>query len=203
MAQQSYDADSVDFSDWDFAEEFTYSQTAALMAGVLPDLTDKRVKMPTPIHTRLADAAVKGLLAKQRNEPFPADAICDSGLLRKNAPGVLASVLDLALSVESRITRGEIVRWLGVTGLKSKYRFDRGAAQPVLSTEKLLSTRERDTLLTIIAALCKDAGYDYTKAAKTAGLIQSTAATMGVSIGETTIEGHLKKIPDALATRMK
>ena len=71
------------------------------------------------------------------------------------------------------------------------------------NTEKPLSNRERDTLLTIIAALCKDAGYDHTKAAKTAVLIQSTAATMGVSIGETTIEGHLKKISVALANRMK
>lgn len=69
--------------------------------------------------------------------------------------------------------------------------------------EKPLSTRERDTLLTIIAVLCKDAGYDYTKAAKTAGLIQSTAAGIGVSIGETTIENHLKKIPDALGTRTR
>ena len=65
------------------------------------------------------------------------------------------------------------------------------------------STRERRTLLTIIAALCNDAEYDYTKAAKTAGMIQSMADKMGVSIGETTIEGHLKKIPNALGTRMK
>jgi hypothetical protein len=69
--------------------------------------------------------------------------------------------------------------------------------------EKPLGTTERNTLLTIIAALCKEAKIDYTKPAKAAGLIQSTAALMQVSIGETTIEGHLKKIPDALATRMK
>jgi hypothetical protein len=69
--------------------------------------------------------------------------------------------------------------------------------------DRPLSNRERDTLLTIIAVLCKDAGYDFTRHAKTAGLIQSTAAMMGISIGESTIEGHLKKIPDALATRMK
>ena len=72
-----------------------------------------------------------------------------------------------------------------------------------VQAERPLANRERDTLLTIIAALCKDAGYDHTKHAKTAGLIQSTAAKMGIAIGETTIEGHLKKIPDALATRMK
>jgi len=69
--------------------------------------------------------------------------------------------------------------------------------------EKPLANRERDTLLAIIATLCKDAGYDYKKPAKTAGIIQSSAAEMGVAIGETTIEGHLKKIPEALEVRMK
>ena len=69
--------------------------------------------------------------------------------------------------------------------------------------EKPLSLKERNTLLTIIAALCKEAKLDHTKPAKTAGLIQSTALSMGLSIGETTIEGHLKKIPRALESRMK
>jgi hypothetical protein len=87
----------------------------------------------------------------------------------------------------------EVARYEAKYGNESEYQ------RPV----KPLATRERDTLLTIIAALCKDAGYDYTKAAKTARLIQSTAAKMGGSIGETTIEGHLKKIPDALGTRIK
>lgn len=71
------------------------------------------------------------------------------------------------------------------------------------ATEKPLGTTERNTLLTIIAALCKEAKLDHTKHAKSAGLIQSTAAGMGLSIGESTIEGHLKKIPNALASRMK
>jgi len=66
-----------------------------------------------------------------------------------------------------------------------------------------LDTRERNTLLIIIAALCKEATIDYNKPAKAAALIKSTADFMPVSIGETTIEGHLKKIPDALANRMK
>lgn len=69
--------------------------------------------------------------------------------------------------------------------------------------DRPLNTRERDTLLTIIAVLCKEVNFNYKTHAKTAGLIQSTAATMGISIGETTIEGHLKKIPNALATRIK
>ena len=68
---------------------------------------------------------------------------------------------------------------------------------------KPLSTKERNTLLAIIAVLCKEAKLDYTMASKTADLIVNTAAGMGVSIGETTIRDYLKKIPDALGTRIK
>jgi len=79
----------------------------------------------------------------------------------------------------------------------------RDGGRKAVTADLPLKERERDTLLTIIAALCKEAKIPYDKPAKAAGLIKSTAATMGASIGETTIEGHLKKIPDALATRMK
>ena len=44
--------------------------------------------------------------------------------------------------------------------------------------EKPLSNRERDTLLTIIGVLCKEAKLNYTTHAKTAGLIESTAKKM-------------------------
>lgn len=71
------------------------------------------------------------------------------------------------------------------------------------AVEKPLGTKERKTLLSIIAALCSSAGYDYKRAAKTASLIQLTADQMGINLGETTIEQHLKKIPDALESRMK
>ncbi len=85
---------------------------------------------------------------------------------------------------------------------------DRFLATKTLKAEKVMAEhqfakRERDTLLTIIAVLCNEAKIDYTKPAKAAGLILGTADRMGVSIGESTIEGHLKKIPDALGTRMK
>jgi hypothetical protein len=66
-----------------------------------------------------------------------------------------------------------------------------------------LSTRERNTLLVIIGVLCKELRLDYTRWAKTAGLIESSAALLGVSIGESTIEKHLKKVAEAMAARMK
>lgn len=90
----------------------------------------------------------------------------------------------------------------GMVMLSEVARFEEQKVETPL-TEDSLSTRERNTLLSIIAVLCKEAKLDYRKSAKTAGMIQSTAAGMGLSIGESTIEGHLKKIPDAVATRMK
>ncbi len=70
-------------------------------------------------------------------------------------------------------------------------------------SEKPLSTRERDTLLTIVAVLCKEAKLDYKTPSKTADLLENMAASMGISISKRGIEGHLKKIPNALRIRTK
>lgn len=108
-----------------------------------------------------------------------------------------------------RFSRAELARWIKESGLLSAYTFAQNATAQSqgkdkhAEIEKPLLKRERDTLLTIIAALCKDLGYDHTKIAKTAAMINRTSEAMGSPIGETTIEGHLKKIPDALETRMK
>lgn len=85
----------------------------------------------------------------------------------------------------------------------TRYEEKNGEKSSIESIDKPLGNRERDTLLTIIAALCKDLNYDYTKSSKTADLIQDTADKMGFSIGKRTIDEHLKKIPNALATRIK
>jgi hypothetical protein len=73
----------------------------------------------------------------------------------------------------------------------------------ILVPEKPLGTRERNTLLCIIGIICKEAKLDFRKHSKTAEFIKSNADRLGVAIGETTIEDHLKLIPDALAGRMK
>lgn len=69
--------------------------------------------------------------------------------------------------------------------------------------ERPMQERERKTFLLIIAALCKEAGHDYGKHAKTAAIIKRTADTMGLAIGESTIEGKLKLIADAIESRLK
>lgn len=90
-----------------------------------------------------------------------------------------------------------------VENTKLKLQLAEGQLRQIERQDRPLLTRERDTLLSTIAVLCQEAKIDYAKPSKAAGLIQSTAAMMGVSIGETTLKNHLKRIPDALATRMK
>ncbi|APW37129.1 hypothetical protein RD110_07915 [Rhodoferax koreense] len=74
---------------------------------------------------------------------------------------------------------------------------------PNAEIEKPLGNRERDTLLCIIGTVCTIAGIDFKKSSKSAAQIQHAAAQLGVSIGDSTIEGHLKKAREALGSRMK
>ena len=66
-----------------------------------------------------------------------------------------------------------------------------------------LKKREKDTLLTIIAALAKHAKIDVKEAGKSAQYISGLTEELGASVSKRTIEDHLKKIPDALEVRMK
>lgn len=87
-----------------------------------------------------------------------------------------------------------LVNWIKKNDLKSQYVF--GTKSNDL--DKPLGEVERRNLLIIIAALCIDKEYDYTKHAKIAGIIHQTTTKMNETIGDSTIETHLKKIPDAL-----
>lgn len=72
--------------------------------------------------------------------------------------------------------------------------------------DRPVSTRERNTLLTIIAVLAKAAKVpldDYSRPGKAAGYIEGLTDDFGTHVSKRAIEEHLKKIPDALETRMK
>ena len=70
-------------------------------------------------------------------------------------------------------------------------------------SEKPLLSKERNTLLTIIAALTKAAKINIDSPGKAAGFIEGLTAELGARVSKRAIEDHLKKIPDALETRMK
>lgn len=68
---------------------------------------------------------------------------------------------------------------------------------------KPLSNIERSTLLTIIAALAKEAKVDISKTSKAGESIANITQILGVPISATTIENKLKEIPQALENRAK
>ena len=69
--------------------------------------------------------------------------------------------------------------------------------------DKPLMARERATLLTIIAALAKEANIDIAKASKAGSIIEVLTEKLDARVSARAIENHLKRIPDALERRGK
>ncbi len=78
-----------------------------------------------------------------------------------------------------------------------------GKSAEANSIEKPLGSRERATLLTIIAALAKGAGIDVSMASKAGEVIEALTTKIDARIAARTVEDHLKRIPDALERRGK
>lgn len=71
-----------------------------------------------------------------------------------------------------------------------------------ISAEKPLAATERNTLLTIIAALCDYSAIDY-KGRGAAIQISKLTEEIGAAVSDDTVRRWLKVVPDALASRMK
>jgi hypothetical protein len=76
------------------------------------------------------------------------------------------------------------------------------AQQDAAAEEKPIATRERHTLLTIIAALCDYSAINHQERGAALSIMQMTDE-IRAHVDEGTILAVLKKIPDALATRKK
>jgi hypothetical protein len=81
-------------------------------------------------------------------------------------------------------------------------KFEQAINGPTEKPDKPLSTTERNTLLTIIAAMCKYEGID-PQVRGTAQRIREMTDDLGAHVDDGTIRTVLAKIPDALETRMK
>jgi len=79
----------------------------------------------------------------------------------------------------------------------------KGRVAALGAVDSPVETKERATLLTIIAALASEAKIDWQKPSKAAGLIQPQTEKLGAALGQRTIEEHLKRIPAALLRRAK
>lgn len=81
--------------------------------------------------------------------------------------------------------------------------FEQSMLEDSLSQGRPLQTKERFSLLTIIAALAKEAKIDVAHPSKAASLIEGMTTQMGAPVAKRTIEEHLKRIPSAIDARAK
>ena len=208
----------TDLSHWKFVNSFTGREAALLILGVDPTgvLDDRKDRiepvlrsilssyLPPHYHPNEARKALKlkeyGVWIFSVQLQFALESDHNNASYEKNKK------LGYLKFEEQMFMGEEIARWLAATNKKSVFPFKGLQSELALgpaADEKPISTKELNTLLTIIAVLCKEAKLDYTVTSKTAELILSTADGMGVSIGKTTIREYLKKIPDALGTRTR
>ena len=89
-----------------------------------------------------------------------------------------------------------VVRTSALSEFESQINTDENA------TEKPLSTTERTSLLTILAALCDYSKIKYRERGAAAQIARLTEAS-GAPVSEDTISKALKKIPNAIKDRMK
>lgn len=94
----------------------------------------------------------------------------------------------------------QMVRWFHKKQLKMNTNYPK--MNEATNLDQPLATREKNTLLTIIAGLCDYSAIDYKKR----GCAKNIAAyteEIGAPISEDTVRRWIKKIPDALEIRMK
>ena len=95
-----------------------------------------------------------------------------------------------------------VVRPDALDDLKARISQSSSSDQGKPSTmDKPLGTKERTSLLIIMAALASLAEVDVDKVSQASVKIQGAADRLGAKVGLRTIEEHLKDIPDALERR--
>lgn len=209
-----------DLSHWDIATDFTGEQAAALAMGFDPAQPEYVRSPSNPIYERMKwhyNAAKR--LYQEEDQQGDGPTLMDKS-------EVLESI-DLQWCVTSedpedgvyfprwlrdsklsgfeiqRFTRKEIARWLSLVGVKSPYSFDVTQVDAKSNVEKPLGLTERNTLLTIIAALAKEAKINIDPPGKAAGYVSGLTDDLGAHVSKRAIENHFKKIKNALAARMK
>ncbi len=121
----------ADLSHWDFLNQFTPKEAAALIAGIDP----REAIGNSPIAIRIDESTVKTFIAVARGEPLPPDGLLTRELEltmhRDFAPSIFLDATGSTLHGIETLDRCEIVRWLSAIGAKSVYQFDLGSRLPI------------------------------------------------------------------------
>lgn len=115
-------------------------------------------------------------------------ALCDYGDIKYQVRGAAQSIMKMTDVIGAHLDDGNILNVL--------------KRIPSGTEEKRLSTKEINSRLIIIAALCNYSGVGHNKP-ETAQLIMDLTNEIGEPVDKGVILTELKKIPDALITRMK
>lgn len=201
----------MDLSHWDLIDEFTLFEAACLAAGKEPRNIENIENHPDACV--IYEAMNKACMSAWMNAHLyfgPGSEIVlqpddlPSTALLKAIDRCKRTDCDLELFSESDnpvISRQTLASWFSIKKFLPSYSFVASNSQAKEEAEKLLSTKERTTLYTIIGLLAKEAKIDYSQPSAAAAVIKAAADLAGIDIGQRTIEEHLKKIPDALERR--
>lgn len=209
----------MDLSHWDLVDVFSLHEAACLASGFDPKLKEitpeqeAKSSLLRQVMNAAHDSALRHAdyyLRSQFEEDF---FFVEKPIERGDLQSIelekrFRICFDIKKSLgdfdPERLTfsRETLDDWLREKGYQSPYSFCRLPSQEH-GEEKPLATKERTTLLTLIALLAEEAEIDLSKPSKAATALVSRAETKGIQIGQRTIEEHLKKIPDALEKRGK
>lgn len=221
----------MELSHWDLVDQFTLFEAACLATGIDPNCARlleigqrekvKFVEKAMSEGYKLAQACAAEKLANL-------GAAADSLLMPETLPSIqLAQELSatnksanefaspqafIDKSLPAHFSRKAISDWFDAKGHKTVYDFSeklrRQSASrlrdsvPIPTVEKPLSTTERTTLLVIIAALCEH-GTIKPKERGAAMQIAKLTEEIGAPVSDDRVREWLKKIPDALESRMR
>lgn len=102
---------------------------------------------------------------------------------------------------DQKFSREELGRWTRENGLETNYKFSRNTPE-VGAGEKALGANERNTLLVIIAALCKRANIDADNHKAASELVRAIES-IGLTLTNDTTRKVLAQVGNAVATRKK
>ncbi|MEJ8855803.1 hypothetical protein WKW79_14565 [Variovorax robiniae] len=211
----------ADLTHWDFQETFSPIEVCCLILGTDPAATRRYDEREAVIFSRMEadfERARSALWISVSGFPFEGERWPARGGLvsvemeRKSRLGEdkWSAAEDWANRAEGNfehesLSRAAIHEWLEANGLPSEYTFapkQKSSAPPAIEGRPL-AKRERETLLTIIAALAKEAKIPLAAPSKAATLIQDLTDQLGAPVSKRAIEDHLKNIPAAIAARSR
>ena len=184
----------------------------AIEEGLLPHCRENGKQVDAGEHAAYERWHVTGrALKKWISEEFPNDKpafLFDD--IERNSHSSISADAYRTLTAERDALKirvdNAIEKFKSLRQEKESIEAERDALQSIINKKealkKSLSTKERNTLLVIIAALCKETGIDHTQRG-VACAIQNLTENIGSPITDDTIRNVLKQINEAVDIRSK